>query len=83
MPKCSLGDHVTVKERVEAYYSDYGGNEKCYLETDDVGIVASVNVPVVRHRKGFAYTFNCVDFVKDGKTWRCAIYDSNLVKIKA
>jgi hypothetical protein len=75
-----VGDGVTVKKRVEAYYSSYGGNPECWLEPNDIGIVTHINVPCVidfGHK-----TFVAVDFGKHGKTWRAGVYAENLRRIR-
>jgi hypothetical protein len=69
-----IGDCVSAKETVQAYYS--GGIEPMF-EPGDIGIVAHVDVPCVRGREGS--TFNCVDFTKDGREWRVALKNNQLV----
>ena len=54
-----VGDRVTVKERVEGYYSNYGGRPAIFLEPGTVGVVGAINVPSVRREN---VSFVCVDF---------------------
>ena len=77
-----VGDQVRVKERVEGYYSDYGGNPVIFLEPSMVGIVGAIDVPsVCRERVSFV----CVDFFcpATGKMERAAAYYPNICKVKA
>lgn len=78
--KPKLGDKVTTLRAVEAYYSNYGGLPYCAFAPGDVGIVAAVDVPVVRGRDGA--TFTCVDFYKYGRKWRVALKNDQLVRVK-
>jgi len=75
----AVGDLVTVKEPVEAYYSRYGFQPECYLEPGDVGVVAAIDVPCVINlgHKVFA----CVDFTKHGTLWRAGVYYENLRRL--
>ena len=73
-----IGDRVTCKVRVNAYYSNYGGNQECWFEPGEVGIIGSINVPSVTRNR----TFTCVDFTKYGKTWRCALLKDNIKHVK-
>jgi len=72
-----VNDRVTCKESIEAYYSNYGINPTCYFTNKDVGIVKELKVPYVS-RSG---TFTCVDFEKNGQTWRVALDNKNIVKL--
>jgi hypothetical protein len=74
-----VGDQVSVKERVEGYYSGYGGNPAIFLEPGMVGIVGAIDVPSVR-REGVS--FICVDFFcpATGKTERAAVFYPNICK---
>jgi hypothetical protein len=75
-----VGDRVTVKERVEGYYSTYGCNPAIWLEPGMVGVVGAINVPSVCRAN---VTFVCVDFLcsATGKIERAAVYYPNLRKI--
>jgi hypothetical protein len=75
-----LGDRVAVKERVEGYYSNYGGNPTIWLEPGVEGIVGAVNVPSVCQAN---VSFVCVDFhcPATGKTERAAVHYPNICKI--
>ena len=74
-----VGDRVKVKERVEAYYSKYGGNPAIFLEPGMVGVVGAIDVPSVRREK---VSYVCVDFhcPATGRTERAAVFYSNIVK---
>ena len=74
-------DRVTVKERVEGYYSNYGGNPAIWLEAGMVGIVGAIDVPSVCREN---VSFVCVDFFcpATGKLERAAAYYSNLCKCR-
>ena len=75
MKNIIIGTQVTCKNPIEAYYSNYGGNERCFFTSDDMGIVGEIKVPYV-NKTG---TFTCVDFEKDGKNWRVALDNKNIV----
>lgn len=74
-----LGDKVTVKERVQGYYSNYGGRPAIFLEPGMVGVVGAIDVPSVRRERA---SFVCVDFFcpATGKTERAAVHYPNLRK---
>ncbi len=76
-----VGDRVTVKESVEGYYSNYGGNPVIFLEPGMVGIVGAIDVPSVC-REGVSFV--CVDFFcpATGKTERAAVYYPNISKVR-
>ena len=76
-----VGDRVTVKERVEGYYSNYGGNPAIFLESGMVGVVGAIDVPSVR-REGVSFV--CVDFFcpATGKMERAAVYYPNISKVR-
>lgn len=82
-----VGMQVTVRERVEAYYSRYAGNPVCFLEPGMVGVIAAVDVPYVRRSRGKSETFACVDFThtvsaRGGDTkWRAGVDPKNLVPL--
>ena len=73
------GDQVTCRERVEAYYSNYGITPECWFEPGDVGVVVKTGVPSVW--TGGAPTFVVVDFHKNGRLWRVGIGNNNLRRI--
>ena len=81
-PDLHVGDQVTVRERVEGYYSGYGGNPSIFLEPSMVGIVGAIDVPCVCREN---VSFVCVDFFcpATGKTERAAIYYPNICKVRA
>ena len=86
--KPQIGDIVICKTREEAYYSRYAGNVECWFEPGDEGVIASVDVPVVRNINGHL-TFCCIDFYKEGipynqgqSPWRVALYDENIVIVR-
>lgn len=76
-----VGDRVTVKERVEAYYSNYGGNPAMFLEPGMSGVVGAVDVPSVRREK---VSFVCVDFLCSAthRIERAAVFYHNICKIR-
>jgi hypothetical protein len=75
-----VGDQVSVKERVEGYYSNYGGNPAIFLEPGVVGVVGAIDVPSVR-REGVSFV--CVDFScpATGRIERAAVLYHNIRKI--
>lgn len=80
-----VGDKVTCIERVDAYYSNYGGNPECWFEPGEVGVVGAVDVPCTTYayrKRGGTASFVCVDFEKHGQTWRCALYYNNVRRLK-
>jgi hypothetical protein len=82
MKKCDLhvGDRVTVKERTEGYYSNYGGNPAIFLEPCMVGVVGAIDVPSVCREN---VSFVCVDFLcpGTGKTERAGVEYANIRKM--
>ena len=82
--KPQIGDIVTCRTRREAYYSRYADNPACWFEPGDLGVVAAVDVPVVRNTEGHP-TFCCVDFYKAGLPYnqgrspcRVGLHDDNI-----
>jgi hypothetical protein len=75
-----VGDRVMVKERVEGYYSNYGGNPAIFLEPGMGGVVGAIDVPSVCREK---VSFVCVDFFfpATGRTERAAVYYHNIRKV--
>ena len=76
-----VGDQVTVKQRVDGYYSKYGGRPAIFLEPGMVGVVRAIDVPsVCRERVSFV----CVDFLcpATGRTERAAVYYPNICKVR-
>ena len=75
-----LGDRVTVKERIEGYYSIFGGRPAIFLEPGMVGVVGAIDVPSVFLAN---VSFVCVDFfcAATGKRERAAERYPNLRKI--
>jgi hypothetical protein len=82
MKKTQKGMIVTTKKRKEAYYSNYGGNERCFFEVGDEGVINIINVPKVRCKKGELKTFNCIDFIKYNKLWRVSLDNKEIEIIK-
>jgi hypothetical protein len=87
-----IGDRVTVKEAVTAWYSDYAGMPECSFEPGDIGIVGSVEIPYVtqRYRSKNDEIYLCVDFYKEGvlmtennPDWRVGVAYSNVVLLSA
>ncbi len=76
-----IGDQVSVKERVEGYYSEYAGNPAISLEPGMIGVVGAIDVPSVNRTN---VTFVCVDFLchATGKIERTAVYYRNLRKVR-
>jgi hypothetical protein len=76
-----VGDQVTVRERVEGYYSNYGGRPAIFLEPGMVGVVGAIDVPSVNRAN---VSFVCVDFFcpATGRTERAAVYYPNLQKVR-
>ena len=79
-----VGDRVTCRKPVDAYYSKYAGAPECVFMPGDIGIVAAVNVPKVKVKGSFVV----VDFEKKGvvynrKTgsciWRVGLNYDNIV----
>ncbi len=77
-----VGDQVSVKERVEGYYSHYAGNPAIFLEPGMIGVVGAIDVPSVTRAN---VSFVCVDFFcpATGKKERAAVNDGNLSKIRS
>ena len=75
MKNIKLRSTVKCLQSVEAYYSNYGINERCFFTPEDIGIVGAVKVPYV-NKTG---TFTCVDFEKYGKTWRVVLDNKNII----
>ena len=88
MKNLQVGDIVTVKEPIEAYYSAYAGNPEMIIQPGMIGRVMATKVPNVS-TKGH---FNCIDFitpevfqgnpVHNNNVWRIAAKDSQLTKVK-
>jgi len=76
----TVGDRVTVTVRQEAYYSGYAGNPVCFLEPGEEGVIGAVKVPKVTRSPGGDY-FCCIDFVKDGRTWRDGVNKGEIRRI--
>ena len=78
--KANVGDRVSVKRPVSAYYSGYAGAPVVVLYPGVVGTVGAVDVPPVR---GNGPCFYCVDFTgpRFGKstTWRARVSPDNIV----
>ena len=76
-----VGDRVTVKARVEGYYSNYGGNPTIFLETGVIAVVGAIDVPSV-HRENVSFV--CVDFFcpATDRTERAAVDYSKIRKIR-
>lgn len=87
-----IGDKVTVTSRQEAYYSNFAGNPECFLEVGETGIIGSVKVPKVtlpRNAKEtlkpfdkFYEYFCCIDFEKNGKTYRTSASYPQIRRVK-
>ncbi len=91
--KPKIGDRVTVREKVEAYYSNYGSfrGTHVFFSPGMTGVVAAIDVPCVRHTPGESDVFCCVDFDSDviynkssanPRQWRCSVKYKNLVILK-
>jgi hypothetical protein len=78
-----LGDKITTKREVAAFYSCYGGNPKIVFSPDMIGTVGAVKIPVVRNTTGHTY-YHCIDFLSPvtGKMERCALYTEDIIPIK-
>jgi hypothetical protein len=76
-----VGDRVTVKARVEGFYSGYGGNPAIFLEPGVAAVVGAIDVPSVNREN---VSFVCVDFFfpATGRTERAAVDYSNIRKIR-
>ena len=73
-----IGQSVTTKQTVQAYYSGYAGRPKQGFRPGMVGTIGAVDVPPVTGNRGNAC---CVDFTgDDGETWRCAVVYPDLKK---
>jgi len=75
-----IGDVVTCRKPVEAYYSSYGIKPRILFRPRQVGIVSAVGVPSV-WRDGVMFT--CVDFFapETGQTERCALLSDNIARV--
>ena len=80
-----VGDRVTVRERVEAYYSRYAGQPEQWLEPGVVAVVVRPHVPTVR---GPRRSFILVEFEggpmvsnPPTSTWRAALHPENVVRV--
>ena len=82
MKNFKVGDIVTITERMEAYYSKYVGNEECFLEPAETGVIAAVRVPKVRSSPGGDY-FCCIDFQKYGRKWRTSASYQFIKRVKS
>ena len=83
MGKFKVGDKVTCKETVKAYYSEYHPlYPKCEFIPGMIGIIGDIVYP--------PNGWFCVDFEGPEygtpqhryKKWRCALKDDNIIKIK-
>lgn len=81
-----IGDTVTVKAPVEAFYSNYAGNPVMVLNPGVIGTVGAIHVPVVNNSNHRPYgEYVCVDFLeeKTGKIQRASVsYDNIIVQEK-
>ena len=69
--KFEVGDYVITLVRGIAY------DTMTFIPKDSQGIVGAVGVPVVRNI-GKGLTFNCVDFVINGKLERSSYYNNEI-----
>ncbi len=76
-----VGDRVTVTTRQQAYYSGYAGNPVCFLEPGEEGVIGAVKVPKVRRTPG-GDCFCCIDFVRDGRTWRTGVNYGEIKRVR-
>lgn len=86
-----VGERVTVKTPVEAYYSRYGTLPECWFTPGMVGYVAAVKVPVVFWRgKGYPRQFVAIEFNgtpydtgsdETATSWRVGVYERDLVRV--
>jgi hypothetical protein len=86
--KPQVGDRVTCKIPVEAYYSDYSGRPKMVFDTGLVGVVAhndTAKVCIVRHgpQHDGKDTFVCVDYVcpVTNEIQRVGLNHCNIIKV--
>ena len=79
--KVHIGDNLTVKTRVQSYYSGRNGNLEVWLEPSQVATVGAVNVPYVWNGPGHGDYFVCLDFVRYGREWRAAVDYANLAEV--
>ena len=70
------GDVITVRQREEAYYSDYAGNPVVWFEPGDEAVVNSGEKMPSVYRDNVS--FITADFVRDGKKWRIGPITSNI-----
>lgn len=71
-----LGARVTCRLDVPAYQ-----DRAVWFRPGDEGIVAARNVPCVTYHyraAGGTASFVCVDFERNGKTYRCSLYYNNI-----
>lgn len=71
-----IGQYVTCKRAVEAYYSGYHGTPKCVFTPGMIGVVAQIDVPYPMKNK----TFCCVDFENEDGRWRVALDYDNITR---
>lgn len=85
------GERVTALRPTEAYFSGSVGLPRCSFEPGDVGVIASINIPAVRHTpENPSDLFACADFEKPGVnsfegpgqcTWRCNLYYHHIIAL--
>lgn len=77
-----VGDFVSPKETVEAYYSGYGGRPKQALQTWQVGRVSAIAPKVRMNRYDREPYMLIVDFIghRDEMVWKVSITLKNAIK---
>lgn len=81
-----VGDMVTCKEAVPAFYSKYAGNPEVVFRPGMIGTVGAIDVPAVT---GPEATYTCVDFkgpasmsTPPNTLWRVALSKDNISRVK-
>lgn len=85
-----IGDKVTCRWPVEAYYSGYAGLPQMHFTPEMTGVVGAIDMPAVRYGSFPSDTFLCVDFhVPDENAahpshqdWRAALGYDNVVPLE-
>lgn len=79
----NIGDKVTCKRPVSAYYSKYAGNPECYFNPGMIGIVVTKDI-------GRNSDSCCIDFyseiqdldIDDRNIFRCSLLFDNIIVVE-
>lgn len=72
-----IGDKVTSKQIVPAYYSDYAGNPTCDFGPGMVGIVKTIDIG--RNKTGCCVDFQAMPNMCGRTLWRCFLKFKDIV----